>query len=106
MYLLLELMEGGDLFHLIRKRKLNIKEITFISAEIVLAIEHLHNQGIIYRDLKPENVMLDASGHIKLVDFGLSKIIDDDRAQTACGSAEYMAPEIIRRQPYTYSADW
>ncbi|CAG9333515.1 unnamed protein product [Blepharisma stoltei] len=106
MYLLLELMDGGDLFHLIRKRKLNIKEITFISAEIVLAVEHLHNQGVIYRDLKPENVMLDASGHIKLVDFGLSKIIDDDRAQTACGSAEYMAPEIIRRQLYTYSADW
>ncbi|CAG9318341.1 unnamed protein product [Blepharisma stoltei] len=106
MYLILELMEGGDLFHLIRKRKLNPTEISFICAEIVLALEHLHSLGVVYRDLKPENVMIDSSGHIKLVDFGLSKVIGDERACTTCGSPEYMAPEVIRKQAYSYSADW
>lgn len=99
-------MNGGDLFHYIRKHKLKPKQIEFLAAEIVLALEHLHSKGIIYRDLKPENIMLDKTGHIKLVDFGLSKLIGEERAKTTCGSAEYMAPEILRRKGYGFGADW
>lgn len=68
----------------------------------------LHNAQIIYRDLKPENVLLTADGHVKLADFGLSKDVaqTDGRANTICGTILYMAPELILGKSYTYSVDW
>lgn len=64
----------------------------FYIAELVVALEHLHSLGIVYRDLKPENCMLDGNGHILLTDFGLSKVALNEKANTICGTAEYMAP--------------
>jgi serine/threonine protein kinase len=65
----------------------------FYLAELLLAIEHLHGLGIVYRDLKPENCLLDGEGHVRLTDFGLSKVsIEGSRTNTVCGTAEYMAP--------------
>ena len=80
----------------------------FYAAQLVLAIEHLHKHNIIYRDLKPENVLIDRKGFIKVTDFGLSKdnIVDDQCAKTFCGTPEYLAPEIIKNEGHGKPVDW
>jgi serine/threonine protein kinase len=68
------LLTLGELFfHLRREKRFVESKAKFYAAEIILALEHLHNKGVIYRDLKPENILLDGEGHIKIADFGLSK---------------------------------
>lgn len=107
-YLGLEYVPGGELFRYLQKRgPLTIKEARFYAGEIGLALSHLHSQGVIYRDLKPENVLLDEEGHIKLTDFGLAKdTVNDSTTNTFCGTAEYLAPEIIRKEDYSFAIDW
>ena len=75
---------------------------------MVLAISHLHQCNIIYRDLKPENVLIDKDGYIKITDFGLSKqnIIDNFSASSFCGTPEYLAPEIIENKGHGKAVDW
>lgn len=110
LYLILEYAEGGELFtHLAMERMFTEDVAAFYMAEMVLALEHLHqNVGVIYRDLKPENCLLDKDGHLLLTDFGLSKIaIDDDaRCDSSHGTYEYMAPEVIKGSPYGKACDW
>ncbi|KAF7989100.1 hypothetical protein HCN44_007410 [Aphidius gifuensis] len=109
LYLILEYMCGGELFRHLNDEGIFLEETAcFYLSEIILALEHLHKQGIIYRDLKPENVLLDADGHIKLTDFGLCKehVQEGDVTHTFCGTIEYMAPEILRRQGHGKPVDW
>jgi serine/threonine protein kinase len=111
LYLVTEFMQGGELFyHLRRERVFKETRAKFYLCEIVLALEHLHKNNCIYRDLKPENILLDLDGHIKLTDFGLSKLIlntkKDDKAYTICGTPEYLAPEILLEKGYDKSVDW
>jgi len=77
-------------------------------AEILMAIKHLHGYNIIYRDLKPENVIIDKQGHAKLTDFGLSKegIIDNYATKTFCGSLMYLPPELFTDSGYGKAVDW
>jgi serine/threonine protein kinase len=77
-------------------------------AELSLAINYLHVHGVIYRDIKPENILLDDKGHIKLTDFGLVKQMDADEETTStfCGTLEYLAPELVTRRPYGIKIDW
>ncbi|KAJ5167867.1 Serine/threonine-protein kinase psk1 [Penicillium canariense] len=110
LYLILEYAQGGELFtHLAMERMFQEDAAAFYMAEMVLALEHLHqNVGVLYRDLKPENCLLDREGHLLLTDFGLSKIAlsDDDRCNSLLGTIEYMAPEVIQGKPYGKACDW
>ncbi|PIC42873.1 hypothetical protein B9Z55_009809 [Caenorhabditis nigoni] len=109
LYLILEYLSGGELFmHLEREGMFMEHVAKFYLSEIVVALEHLHQQGIIYRDLKPENILLDCYGHVKLTDFGLCKeeIEGDQKTHTFCGTIEYMAPEILMRCGHGKAVDW
>jgi len=106
LYLLMEFIPGGELFNYIRRAgRLPDRVSKLYAAEIVLAIEHLHKHNILYRDLKPENLLLDESGHIKLTDFGFSKYVPH-RTFSMCGTPEYIAPEIILSKGHDKAVDW
>ena len=109
LYFLLEYCPGGDLYSLLFKvRRFNEFQTRFYAAQIVLALEHLHNQDIVYRDLKPENVLIDEKGYIRITDFGLSRtgVKDASGARSICGTPEYLAPEIVLRLEYGKAVDW
>ena len=108
--MLLEYVSGGELKLKIRQQVfINEKDSRFYLSEIILAIESMHEMGILYRDLKPENILLDSKGHIKLTDFGFSKQLKDiqkDRTYTNCGTPGYIAPEVLMANVgYNYKAD-
>ncbi len=109
LYLLTEFMQGGELFfHLFRERRFKNEKTRFYLTEIILAIDFLHKNKMMYRDLKPENVLIDSKGHIKITDFGLSKILNKDKQKTytICGTPQYLAPEILSGAGYDDAVDW
>jgi serine/threonine protein kinase len=105
----MDFMIGGELFfHLSRAHTFTEERTKFYAAELVLALEHLHSMGVIYRDMKPENIMLGGDGHIKITDFGLSKVDvkEGQKTNTFCGTPEYLAPEIYLNRGHNQTADW
>ena len=105
-YMLLSYVPGGELFtHLRRAGRFSPDVTRFYLATIVLALKYLHSFNIIYRDLKPENLLLDNRGYLRLTDFGFAKVVDD-RTWTLCGTPEYLAPEIIQSDGHGKPADW
>jgi ribosomal protein S6 kinase alpha-5 len=119
LHLILEYIRGGELFtHLFKRENFNENEVKFYIGEITLALEHLHNMGIIYRDIKLENILLDHEGHVCLCDFGLSKEFmssaqsgaedsNDRRTYSFCGTIEYMSPELIQGDcGHNFTVDW
>lgn len=110
LYLIMEYVAGGELFtHMAKERIFTEDQAVFYTAELVLALVHLHRLGIVFRDAKPENILLDENGHLVLTDFGLSKTAlgDEGRTSTFCGTPSYMAPEILEGAPsYDFTVDW
>lgn len=107
-YLILEYLDGGELFyHLSQESFLPEKKASYYIAQLILALRYLHLKlHVIYRDLKPENCMLNSTGNLVLTDFGLSKVNEDDKTNSFIGTIQYMAPEILRNENYSYEVDW
>mmetsp|Transcript_12516 Transcript_12516/g.37923 ORF Transcript_12516/g.37923 Transcript_12516/m.37923 type:complete len:869 (+) Transcript_12516:44-2650(+) len=109
LYMVMDYLGGGDLFFHLQQHRGGFarKTVQFFVAEVLLALEYLHSCGVLYRDMKLENVLLDHYGHVCLADFGLSKMLneDTDRTTTMCGTPGYLAPEILQSTPYGTNVD-
>jgi len=107
-YFVMEYVQGGDLIYYVRQSDFTPEKAKFYSCEVLLALEYLHKNNIVYRDLKLDNILLTEEGHIKITDYGLCKENMDAYAstKTICGTPEFLAPELIRGLPYTRAVDW
>ena len=109
LFLVIDYCPGGDLrVHLTETKYFSEQRAKIYISEVLLALEELHKHNIIYRDLKPDNIVIDKDGHARLTDFGLSKegIFDSCMANSFCGSLAYLAPEMIKRQGHGKAVDW
>ena len=108
LYVLMDFLQHGELLNVLKKvQRMDAPLAQFYTAQIVLIFEYLHGQDIIYRDLKPENVLLCDNGYVKLTDFGFVKRIKPwERTYTLCGTPEYIAPEVLMNVGHGRAADW
>lgn len=107
-YLLLEFCQGGELWTKLREVRCFEEPLAvFCCACVVEGLEYLHGRGIVYRDLKPENLMLDHRGYVKLVDFGFAKELQrGEKSFSFCGTPEYLAPEMLRQEGHDFAVDF
>ncbi|KAG6820174.1 hypothetical protein H0H93_004305 [Arthromyces matolae] len=107
-YFVMEYVSGGDLMLHIQRKQFSLRQAKFYASEVLLALEYFHANGIIYRDLKLDNILLTLDGHVKVADYGLCKedMWYGNTTSTFCGTPEFMAPEILLEQRYGRAVDW
>jgi len=107
-YFIMPFIRGGELFQHLRTEKFFKEDkARFYAASMGLALDYLHNHGIVYRDIKPENILIGEDGYLKLIDFGMAKMLQgNEKATSFCGTPEYLAPEIITGEGHNRAADW
>jgi len=107
-YFVMEYVSGGDLMLHIQRKQFSLRQAKFYASEVLLALEYFHANGIIYRDLKLDNILLTTDGHVKVADYGLCKedMWFGSTTSTFCGTPEFMAPEILLEQRYGRAVDW
>lgn len=101
LYMVMDYMPGGDLVNLIAKYEFSEEWAQFYTAEIILAVDAIHQMGFVHRDIKPDNMLLDSSGHVKLADFGTCMQMDANglvHCATAVGTPDYISPEVLKSQ--------
>ena len=98
LFFVMDICTGGELFyHLVHQRAFSEKQAKFFMSEILLGFKYLHERDIVFRDIKPENILVDMDGHIRIADFGLAKIIpENEHSYSFCGSPEYLSPEMLQ----------
>ena len=108
LFMVQEFLPGGSLLGYLRENGyLQNDHARFYAGEIFLGVSYLHNNGIIYRDLKPDNILFDMEGHIRIVDLGFAKQLDKNGlTNTFCGTPSYLAPEVILKKSYGLEVDW
>eukprot|EP00493_Phyllostaurus_siculus_P022067 UN22398 len=105
-YFLLDVCLGGELHSILRKRRtFDVSTSRFYAACVVEAFDYMHQQGVVYRDMKPENLVLDDKGYLKVADFGFAKKLEN-KAFTICGTPDYLAPEIVTGKGHGMGVDW
>jgi serine/threonine protein kinase len=106
-YFLLEILLGGELFRTLRREgQFPENWSRFYAASVILAFCQIHSKKIAYRDLKPENLVMDAQGYLKIVDFGLAKKLESGKTWTLCGTPDYLAPEVILNEGHDWAVDY
>jgi len=113
LYLILEYISGGELFTYLRgvgrfdpqQSWYDISKHSFYAAQVAMMFEYLHSKNVVYRDLKPENLLIAPDGYMKLTDFGFAKVVEG-RTYTLCGTPEYLAPEILLNKGHGKAVDW
>ncbi|CAF1099166.1 unnamed protein product [Adineta steineri] len=108
LYIITDYVENGELLSLwLRIRRFPQLIVQIYIAQVAMVLDYLHSKGIIYRDVKMENILLDEHGNIKIIDFGLSKWLAlGQRTSTICGTLQYIAPEVLSVRPYDHRVDW
>ncbi|CAD8105813.1 unnamed protein product [Paramecium sonneborni] len=107
LYLVMDLLSGGDLrYHIGRHRKFNEEQTKFFCGCMIVALDYLHQQGILHRDLKPENLVFDSNGYLRLTDLGIARIWKPENSQDTSGTPGYMAPEVMCRHNHGVAVDY
>lgn len=97
LYFVMPFVKGGELYKILKQHKRLPEDVVrFYAAQIALAVGYLHGKGIMHRDLKLENILVDEKGYLKIIDYGLAKVLTQNQvAKTFCGTPEYLAPEMV-----------
>lgn len=108
LYFVMPFVRGGELYkHFLKNKRFPEAQVKFYAAQIALAIGYLHKKDILHRDLKLENILIDETGYLKLIDFGLAKVLKDaELSQSFCGTPEYLAPEMVAQKGHDKGVDW